>query len=124
MLLEIDDTKRLEDLQDKFNLCFPRLKLEFYSERHRWQELSPPSEFLPARSIVGEVRKIHDPGVLSIHSRDRVGEVEKRFREDFGLNVQIFFNSNGKWIQTGTTDSMTLAELQNRQEGRISDLIL
>jgi hypothetical protein len=67
---------------------------------------------------------MHDPGILAISSRDRVGEVEKRFRQEFGLNVQIFFNSGGRWIQTGTTDSMTLAELQNRQEDRMSDLIL
>jgi hypothetical protein len=45
MLLEIDDTKKLEDIQDKFNLCFPKLKLEFYRERHHWQELSDPEEF-------------------------------------------------------------------------------
>jgi hypothetical protein len=124
MLLEIDDSKKLEDLQDRFNFCFPKLKIEFYRERHHWQELSAHEELLSPHSIVGDVRKVHDPGVMAISLRDRVGEVEKRFREQFGLNVQIFFFSHGRWIQTGTTDSSTLAELQNRQEDRMSDLIL
>lgn len=124
MLLEIDDDKTLGDLQERFNLCFPNLKIEFCKHRHHWQELSDPEEFLSSRLAAGVVRKIHDPGVLVIYSNDKVGEVERRFSEDFGLHAQIFFNSGGRWIQTGTTDSLSLASLQHRQENRIADLIL
>ena len=124
MLLEIDDYKTLRDLQEKFNLCFPHLKIEFCKHRHHWQELSDPEEFFSPYLAAGLLRKIHDPGVLAIYSNQKAGEVERRFSEDFGLHVQIFFNIDGRWVQTGTTDNMSLADLHHRWKSGISRLSL
>lgn len=124
MLLEIDDDKTLGDLQEKFNLCFPHLKIEFCKHRHHWQERSDPEEFLSPVLAIGLVRKIHDPGVLVIYSNEKAGEVERRFSEDFGLHVQIFFNIDGRWVQTGITDNISLADLQHRRKSGISGLSL
>jgi len=112
MLLEIDDTKTISDLQDRFSLCFPNLKIELCRKKHNWEEYCAASEIYPAHMPIGKIRKIHQPGVLDIKSTYKVGEVEKALQETFGLNAQIYFRSGDKWVQTGKADNYTIGALQ------------
>ena len=38
MILAISDNRTTGELQEKFNECFPWLKIEFYSHPHHWKE--------------------------------------------------------------------------------------
>ena len=109
MLLEIDDTKTVADLQERFSLCFPYLKIELYKEPHHWQESSSPDSQLDPMSRIGDIRKNHDAGILEIKSWHKTGEVESLFRKLFGLNVQIFRLEKNAWKQSTNTDNLTLA---------------
>ena len=124
MLLQITDNLALSDIQDKFSRCFPGLKIEFCTKKHHWEELCPEHQFLTGDTLVGLARKRHDPGTLDLKSWDKVGEAEKRFYEDFGLNVQIFYKSGSRWIQTGKSDNLTLGELQERAYNRLQFVLL
>jgi len=110
MLLSINDNKMVSDLQDKFNECFPHLKLEFYHKRHKLNHASLEEQRIKEDLKVGEIRKINKSGKLEIKSWDKTGWIEQRFREDYGLYVQIFRLENGQWIQSVKTDELTLAE--------------
>ena len=116
MLLEIDDSKTIGDLQDKFYQCFPKLKIEFFLKKHHWEELSPEKEILPPQTLIGSIRNRHDPNLLEIKSWDKTGAVEKSFYEKLNLNVQVFFKSGRNWIQTGKSDNLTIEALQQKSK--------
>lgn len=76
MLIEIDDTKTVADIQERFSLCFPYLKIEFYDEPHHWQQSSSSKHSIEPATAIGDIRKKHDPGILEIKSWYKTGEVE------------------------------------------------
>ena len=110
MLLEIDDYKTIADLQDRFSECFPYLKIEFYEKPHHWQEETATALQLRSEMRIGAIRKKHDPGILNIVSEDKTGTIEKTFRKQFGLHVQIFRRHKNSWVQTSASDALTLSE--------------
>lgn len=124
MILEIDDTKTIADLQDRFSLCFPHLKLQFCSRKHGWEQLCPEKEIINGNMPVAEIRKKHTPGVLELKSWDKVGEVEKEFQRRFGLNVQICYRSGGHWIQTGKSDNVTIDFLMKKASAERNRVLL
>jgi hypothetical protein len=111
MVLQIDDTQTVGQLQDAFSRKFPQLKIAFSRTAHGWEELTDDSQFIPATHRIGTIRKPHAPGTIEIKRSHKVGEVEKKFRGCFGLNVQIFFRGRRDWIQTGKSDNLTIEEL-------------
>ena len=108
MLLSIHDNLLLEDIQDHFSKSFPSLKIEFYRHPHNWKKGSMPQDQIDGAMKVGDIRKKHDPGVLEIKSTDTTGHVESMFKDQFGLNVQIFRKGKNCWIQSITTDNYSL----------------
>lgn len=110
MLLHINDNKTIEDLQDRFNQCFPYLKLEFYNTPHRWLQQCEKSNLIDSSASVGAVRKKHFSGLLEIKSWYKTGRVEQDLRELFGLNVQIFRMHKNGWMQTSYSDDLTLKQ--------------
>ena len=100
MNLQIDDSKTIRDLQERFSLSFPGFRIELCNKPHHWEEVCEEGHFLSSMRSLGSVRKI--------------GEIEERFRNLFGLNVQIFFKSNGKWIQTVISDNLTIADVKKQ----------
>jgi len=111
MLLVIDDNKTVADLQDKFNECFPYLKIEFYDARHKWQHGSFEAHKISTDRKIGDIRKNHNSGIFEIKSWFKTGLVEQEFRDLFGLYVQIFFLKNNQWVQSISADDLTLAHL-------------
>lgn len=110
MLLKIFDRIKIDAIQDKFNECFPYLKLEFYSRPHKWQEASHEDYLIQPGSYLEDIRKSHASGLMSIKSWDKTGKVEQDFYRIYGLNVQIFRFDRNKWIQTSDSDGLTLQE--------------
>lgn len=124
MLLLIDDSLRINDVQERFSMCFPKLKIEFCKKRHHWEAVCPERDIISPDCLIGGIRETHNPGTMEIKSRDKVGEVEKRLRERFGLNAQIFYKSGQRWIQTGKSDNLTIGELQDKSYLRAPRILL
>lgn len=110
MILEIDDTKTIGSLQDKFSTFFPFLKIEFYAHPHHWYEESVKKESLDQDLKIGDIRKLHQQGDFEIHSWFRTGDVEQAFRKRFNLHVQVFRLHGNEWVQTVGTDKLSLGE--------------
>jgi hypothetical protein len=111
MYLHIHDQLALGELQERFNECFPALKLEFYSESHKRFEPSEKQYQLDNKKRVGEVRKVYRNGAMEIKSWYTVARVEKELKEEYGLHAQVFrSNRKGEWVQTTSSDSLTLQE--------------
>lgn len=103
MLFHINKNKTIGEVQEKFNDCFPYLKIEFYKKGHNNSTISPQCR-------ISELSDKCMTGVLEIKSWFTVKEVEQQFRKFFDLNVQVFRNENNTWIPTTKTDTYTLRE--------------
>lgn len=111
MILHIDDSMTVGDIQDKFSLCFPALTIKFYLEPHGYKETSSPDLEIDSKALLSTIRKSHGAENLTILSTDKVSKVEYNFKKLFGLNVQVFRKENGVWLQTSFTDKYSLKEL-------------
>ena len=116
MTITINDKQSLGEIKEAFNNKYPHLKLEFYDHAHKEGEGSPVRFQLEDNQIVGEIRKMHSEGELSIHANQKVNTLETRFKEIYGLNVQVFRKSNKIWLQTTATDEWTLAHQEHKGE--------
>jgi len=111
MLLDINDTKTVGELQDKFNECFPYLKLVFYKKAHGWHKHSIPGNEVDASKTIGEISRKHNQGLIPIRSKLKIGLIEQVFKKHFGLFVQVHYQVNGQWAETAATDDLTLQQL-------------
>lgn len=112
----ISNKQTLGEIKAAFSSKFPHLKLEFYEHAHKEGEGSPERYLLDDELSVGEIRNIHSEGHLSINANQKVNTLESRFKEIYGLNVQVFRKSNKLWMQTTATDDWTLAHQEQKGE--------
>lgn len=104
MLLYINDSKTVQDLQDRFSKCFPYLKLEFYKEAgNRFK-----SNLIKPDTFIGDIRIQSRSGILDIKSWDKTSKVKQELKDLFGLNVQIFRLYYNQWIPATYSDELTL----------------
>ncbi|HWC53906.1 MAG TPA: hypothetical protein VG676_10010 [Chitinophagaceae bacterium] len=110
MILEVNDTKTIEDIRKEFSEYYPFLSIEFYDEPHKSGETSSYKHLLPHNKTIRDIRRKHNPGMLEIHSWHKTGIVEQEFKRLYGLNVQILRRQGDAWIQTAGTDELSLEE--------------
>jgi hypothetical protein len=97
MLIHVHDNLKVGDLKDRFEECFQSLKIEFYLKPFRSDLHQQP---ISDSERIGEVRQIHEEGNLVIKSWYSVQQVVEDFKEQFGLNVEIFRADQDGWIPT------------------------
>jgi len=113
--MTIADNRSISSIQKEFQTHFPFLKIEFYDTEHVAGEGSPLNrQYKDASKTIGEIRKKHTEGDLSINGHLKVKTLEKQFYKQYGLNVQVFRQSGNTWLQTVSTDNWTLSEQNNK----------
>lgn len=114
MLIQVEDTMTISQVQEKFHKRYPFLKLEFFSQPHSLHGGSRKEHMIPSETLLKDCRTLHKEGHLEIHPYNSVAHFENSFREFFGLHVQVFRKSGELWIETTVTDDWTL-EKQNTE---------
>lgn len=111
MFLQIDDHMTVEDVQDRFNKCFPLLKIAFYSKAHKKFRASDKTYVYDPKTQIGAIRKNHFNGTLEMKSWYTTARVEEELKKKFGLNAQIFrWDGVNDWTQTSLSDELTLEQ--------------
>ncbi|MDZ4750974.1 MAG: hypothetical protein SGI87_05110 [Flavobacteriales bacterium] len=114
MKLQISNQKYISKLQAEFSAMFPFLKVEFFSKPHKIGKGTSKDYMTKAATTIGACRTTETEGDLEFDSSITVNELESKFKEQFGLNVQVFRKSGKLWLETTATDNWTLAA-QNKQ---------
>lgn len=109
MVIQINDSKTVQEIQQEFSTRFPYLKLEFFYAPHMREEPSNDTPCHPGNTL-GEIRKRHIHGIIEISPERETGSVEQEFERRFDLHVQIYRLHADQWIQTAGTDILTLKE--------------
>ncbi|NBA87695.1 hypothetical protein GVN16_18135 [Emticicia sp. CRIBPO] len=116
MEINIKKGDQVSTLQKSFREAFPYLKLKFYKIPHQHDEGSEDTLIWPAATMIDGIRTKYTLDTISIEPQHTAGEVEKAFYDIFGLNVQLFRQAGGIWIQTIKTDDWTLEKLNEAGE--------
>lgn len=119
MMLTIDRSTRLHDIQLAFTNAFAYLKLEFLKGGAGSPSLKKIFRH-PGEAALGT--GVRDGIVeICIEKESKVYEVEKAFRA-VGLPVQVFRKSGDHWIETSLTSDWTLD--QQNKEAEIFSAVL
>ena len=121
MIIHIDNRLTVGDIQERFEKCFPLLKIEFYRTSHSWKRHSSLHDIIYPIETIGSIRKIYEQGIFDIKSWYQTGKVEMDFRDRFGLNVQIYRKRKGGWVQTVSSDNLTLKEQSDIASASVSN---
>lgn len=111
----------VKDIKKQFNNAFPYLKLEFFCEPHVVGQGSPYQKLVPPSTLLGEINGILREGEMTLTPQDTVKDVEQGFQRSFGLPVQVFRKQKDVWLETTSTDYLTLEE-QNEMGRRASEV--
>jgi hypothetical protein len=114
MEIIIEKEKKLHEIQEAFQAMYPYLKLEFYNKEHASEEGSAKRNTLDTTLSIESVQHKTAEGSLAIQGKMRVADLENAFEEMYGLSVQVFRKSNNTWLQTTTSDHLTLNELNQK----------
>jgi hypothetical protein len=119
IMLSISDRITISDLQNQFTSYYPYLRMEFFSQEHSQGEPTHRKLMKSANKTLGECRTVHKAGTVEIRPEMTVAELEQKFKEQFGLNMQLFRKSGKVWLETTITDNWTL-NAQNSQGEALS----
>lgn len=114
--ISVTGQKRLATIQAEFTEKFAQLGLMFFSiEEAKKAERGERIQPLPSDQTVASVRTKAAKGDMSIHGNTTVGTIESRFRDEYGLYVQVCCMRDGKPVYTADSlNGAGLSEL-NRQ---------
>lgn len=116
MLLKIAPNRLISEIQKEFNKAFPFLKLEFFNNKSFSRSDFSAKQLIPATRKISDSHTTNTDSDIEIKEEMKVNELEKIFKEQFGLAVQVFRKSGTVWLETTMTDNWTL--LQQNNHGR------
>ena len=117
MKLSISITRTINDVQQDFNAAYPFLKIEFYPAADKSiAALKQRLDKTALLQIAGDRRE----GEVEITDSMTVGQLEKIFRDRFGIIAQVSRKSGTLWLETTMTDNWTLRQ-QNDHGKELSE---
>ena len=116
MILHIEKLMTLEQVQQAFSRHYPHLKLVFFIDRNKDNQLRADERIQNLKLTIGSIREVAYDGYIQIEPSMTVMQVEKAFGDSFGLNVQIFRKSGRNWLMTHSSDLWTLEEQDKKAE--------
>lgn len=113
MHLYISPNRLISDIQKEFTKVFPFLKLEFFNNKTFSRSDFQAQKIIPHNRKIGDSQLIKTEGDIKIEEEMKVKELEKIFKEEFNLAVQVFRKSGTMWLETTMTDNWTLQQQNN-----------
>lgn len=108
MQLTIRPNKLIRDIQTEFSAMFPFLKLEFFRNKGGRQLDYSVNNIIRHNQKIAEGQAELTDGSITIEPDMTVKQLEKDFRNEFSLAVQVFRRSGNIWLETTMTDEWTL----------------
>lgn len=115
--MKITNHKAIAEIQKEFASLYPFLKLEFFKNAHNVFEGNSRREMVFRK----EITHLSKEGEILVSDNMTVEQLEQEFKNQFGLNVQVFRKHGNSWIETTVTDNWTLQK-QNEEGKVLSEL--
>jgi hypothetical protein len=114
MKITINNNRKIHAVQEEFNKVYPYLKLEFFAKSNTAGGNSSEKLIRNDSKTMADCRTEHNNGELVITEDMNVAELEQRFRDIFGITIQVLRKSGNVWLETSKTQNWTLGD-QNKQ---------
>lgn len=114
MTIQLLKSRLIGDVQQDFNELYPFLRIDFY--RNVMGRLGSSVKQKLNKTLRLSAAGNLQEGDIEINDAMTVGQLEKTFREQFGINVQVSRKSGPVWLETTVTDKWTLK--QQNDHGR------
>jgi len=122
MRLHIAPNRQISEIQKDFNKSFPFLKLEFFNNTHYSSAGFSVNEMISRTKKIGDTQLERTDGYIEINDRLKVIDLERIFKDQFGLAVQVFRKSGKIWLETTVTDNWTLSQQNNHGRELSTDI--
>lgn len=116
-MIEINDNRKISEIQEDFSTTFPFLKVLFYTEPEGIT--SPHVKHVQIKNVskkIGEYSKTSRKTVYIISPEKSVADLEKFFKVQYDLVVQVFRKSGKAWLETSETGNWPLEKQNNEGE--------
>ena len=113
MYLNIAPERLISEVQKDFNNLFPFLKIEFFNNKSLSRSDFSIKNIIPNNRKLGDSHSTFGKRDIEIEESMKVNELEKMFRDEFNLAVQVFRKSGNLWLETTMTDNWTLQQQNN-----------
>lgn len=111
MKINITETTTINDLQEAFRVSFPYLTIKFFDKPHGWGEGSASAHcYDPVFRLKTIEKRNAVPESFEVFPWTKVGDLERKIQEQFGLYSQVCRKNGDGWIETAGTDELTLDE--------------
>jgi hypothetical protein len=110
MQLHIAPNRLISDIQKEFNQAFPFLKIEFFKTKSFSRSEFMAHQIIPPNRKIGDSQLSISDGDIEIAEEMKVKELEKIFKDQFSLAMQVFRKSGNLWLETTMTDNWTLQQ--------------
>ena len=121
MYLHIAPNRLISDIQKEFNEAFPFLKIEFFKTRSFSRSDFMTQQIIPSQRKIGDDQLAITDGDIEVVEAMKVKDLEKIFKDQFSLAMQVFRKSGNLWLETTMTDDWTLQQ-QNDHGREISTI--
>lgn len=112
--MTINTTTKVVDFQNEFMRLFPFLKIEFFRVPHDRSEKSVSEDMIFNRTtLLSEIDNFKKTGIFEFNPEMLVTDVEQQLLAQFGLSTQIFYKSNGEWVDVTTKLPILTLAAQN-----------
>jgi hypothetical protein len=116
MHLHIAPNRLISDIQKEFNEAFPFLKIEFFKTRSFTRSDFMAHQIIPPQRKIGDGQLDITDGDIEVVEEMKVKDLERIFKNQFSLAMQVFRKSGNLWLETTMTDNWTLQ--QQNDHGR------
>ncbi len=111
MKIQVSTDKTIAQIQEAFSEMYPYLKLVFFTRPHEAYKGSPVKFMIDDTQVtLGSLEKKPRSHDLYIEPEMPTWQLERLFEEEFGLHVQVFRKSGNTWLETSTSDDLTLED--------------
>jgi hypothetical protein len=108
--MTISTATTIVDFQNEFMGLFPYLKIEFFREPHNRSEKSVSEDMIFNRTTpLSKIEHFMQAGTFELNPEMLITDVEQQLQAQFGLSTQIFYKSEGEWVDVAKTPILTLA---------------
>jgi hypothetical protein len=116
MILHINDSRMLRELQLDLSRYYPYLRMEFYPDEKSTHNLSPNGSKIDPYVKTGSVRKHHHAGAINILPGTTIKAFTTQMKNDYNLYVQLLHYTKEGWMPA---DDITLYSMEElNQQGR------
>jgi hypothetical protein len=112
MILKINDTTNIRELQWKFHQAFPFLKIEFFYHPYCCGAYADPADNkchpdIPVPALI----LYTNPFIIKIQPWYKVGYIKETFEDTLGLHTKVYYRYGYEWIEADGYDNVCLEEL-------------